>query len=287
MHSPRAIVTKIALAMLAAVGSGCARGPSGVDVQRALARASTGVVAVATTHDGEGSVTLCSGTVVAPNLVLTARHCVSNAITTMPSCDADGRSHNGAHLGDDADPSHIAIYVGDHVSVDRDVPQAHAAKTLHPVGHVLCDSDVAYVVLDHPLTNVAILPLKLRATVESGEEVVPVGFGGGTDNVIGERRPRPRSTVLAVGPTADDATGAVLGPREFEVDTATCRGDSGGPAIDIRTGEVVGVVSRGGSCVARGNHVYTRVDAYTRLTAIAFSAAERESRTNVAFLGGK
>ena len=282
MHPIRAIAAQVALASLAAIGSGCARAPT-VDAQRALARASTGVVAVATTHEGElSTVTLCSGTVVAPNLVLTARHCVSNAITTMPSCDADGRSHNGAHLGDDADPSQIAIYVGEYVQVDRDVPQAQATKTLHPVGHVLCDADVAYIVLDKPLTGVAILPLKMHATVESGEEVVPVGFGGGPANVIGERRPRARSTVLAVGPAADDATGAVLGPREFEVDTATCRGDSGGPAIDIRTGEVVGVVSRGGSCVARGNHVYTRVDAYTRLSSLAFSAAERETRTNLA-----
>src|SRR5512135_2500235 len=126
MHSTRAIAAKVAMAMLAAVGSGCARGQSAVDVQRALTHASTGVVAVATSHDGEDSVTLCSGTVVAPNLVLTARHCVSNAITTMPSCDADGRSDNGAPLGHDADPSHIAIYVGDHVQIDHDVPQAHA-----------------------------------------------------------------------------------------------------------------------------------------------------------------
>ena len=287
MRSSIAITAQIAMALLAAVGSGCARGPNAADVQKTLVHASTGVVAVATAHDGEGSVTLCSGTVVAPNLVLTARHCVSNAITTMPSCDADGRSHNGAHLGDDADPSHIAIYVGDHVQVDRDVPQAHATKTLHPVGHVLCDADVAYIVLDKPLTNVAILPLKMHATVESGEEVVPVGFGGGPANIIGERRQRPRSTILAVGPAADDATGAVLGPREFEVDTATCRGDSGGPAIDIRTGEVVGVVSRGGSCVARGNHVYTRVDAYTRLSSIAFSAAAKETRANVALVDSK
>ncbi len=38
---------------------------------------------------------------------------------------------------------------------------------------------------------------------------------------------------------------AALGPREFEVDRATCRGDSGGPAIDVMSGEIVGVVSRG------------------------------------------
>ena len=44
------------------------------------------------------------------------------------------------------------------------------------------------------------------------------------------------------------------------------------------TGEIVGVVSRGGSCSAHGNHVYTRVDAYSRLATAAFAAAERESK---------
>ena len=277
-----AVIPVVVAGSLAIVGSGCVRGPD-VRVQHALEQASNGVVAVATVHDGSpGNVTLCSGAVVAPNLVLTARHCVSKAITTMPSCDSDGRSHNGAHLGDDADPQQIAIYVGDHVQVDRDVPRAHAVRTLHPSGHVLCDADVAYLSLDKPLTDVTVLPIRLHDSVQSGDEVLPVGFGGGPENVIGERRPRGNSPVLAVGPAADADTGAVLGPREFEVEVATCRGDSGGPALDSRTGEIVGVVSRGGSCSARGNHVYTRVDAYARLARVAFDAAERSTQETVA-----
>jgi hypothetical protein len=250
---------------------------------RALDREKLGVVAVATMHDSSGtSVTLCSGALVAPNLVLTARHCVSKAITTTPSCDADGRSHNGAHLAEDADPSQISIYTGDDVQVDRDLPKAHAVRTLHPTGHVLCDADVAYLILDRPLTDVTVLPIRLHDSVMTGDEVLPVGFGGGTANVIGQRRPRDKSAVLAVGPTANADTGAVLGPREFEVDAATCRGDSGGPALDVRTGEIVGVVSRGGSCSSRGNHVSTRVDAYARLAAVAFAAAERLGMENIA-----
>ncbi len=264
-----------AAAATATLGSGCVHGTT-VSSQRAFDQATLGVVAVATMHDGNPTnVTLCSGALVAPNLVLTARHCVSRAITTMPSCDSDGRSHNGAHLGDDADPSSISIYVGAHVQVDRDVPRAHALRTLHPTGHVLCDADVAYLILDRPLPDLAVIPIRLHDSVQSGDEVLPIGFGGGTTNVIGERRSRAKSAVLAVGPTANADTGAVLGPREFEVDGATCRGDSGGPALDARTGEIVGVVSRGGSCSARGNHVYTRVDAYARLAAIAFGAAQR------------
>jgi secreted trypsin-like serine protease len=92
---------------------------------------------------------------------------------------------------------------------------------------------------------------------------------------LGDRVGRDGSTVLSIGPVANANTGAVLGPREFEVDRATCRGDSGGPAIDTVTGEIVGVVSRGGSCSAAGNHVYTRVDAYASLARLAIREASR------------
>jgi hypothetical protein len=241
---------------------------------RALAQEEGGVVALGTTLDGDSShMTLCSGALIAPNLVVTARHCVSQSITTMPSCDARGRSHNGAHLAADADPSKIGIYVGEHVHVDRDLPRAHGLQTIHPEGSILCDADVAFLILDHPLTGVAVLPLRLVGSVSSGDQVLPVGFGGGVAMTIGDRVGREGSHVLSIGPAANVSTGAVLGPREFEVDRATCRGDSGGPALDAVTGEIVGVVSRGGSCSAAGNHVYTRVDAYASLARMALREA--------------
>lgn len=238
---------------------------------------SSAVVAIATTMtDTPSHITLCSGALVAPNLVLTARHCVSRAVTATPSCDARGRSHNGDHLAEDVDPSSINIFTGTHVRPDVDIPVARAVRTLHPTGQILCDSDVAFLVLDRPVPNASVLSMRLHAGVEPGDIVVPVGFGGGPSNIVGHKVARSKSTVLATGPSANAATGAVLGPREFEVDRATCRGDSGGPAIDVMTGEIVGVVSRGGSCSAHGNHVYTRVDAYKRLASAAFAAAERE-----------
>ena len=251
--------------------------------QAAVESEQQGVVAVATALDDDPThVTLCSGALVAPNLILTARHCVSRAITATPACDARGESHNGLHLAEDADPGTIAIYVGAHVHVDRDPIRAHAIRTLHPVGRVLCDADVAFLVIDHPLSDVTVLPLRLHGAVESGDRVLPIGFGGGAANEIGNRVARLGSTILTVGPAANSDTGAVLGPREFEVDEATCRGDSGGPAIDARTGEIVGVVSRGASCSASGNHVYTRVDAYAQLASAAFTAAAKAAQVNVA-----
>jgi hypothetical protein len=244
--------------------------------------ASLGVVAIATSMvDNPSHITLCSGALVAPNLVLTARHCVSRAVTATPSCDARGRSHNGDHLAEDVDPSSIAIYTGTHVRPDVDTAVARAVRTLHPTGQILCDADVAFLVLDRPIPGAVVLSMRLHGPVEAGDMIMPVGFGGGPQNVVGFKVARARSTVLTTGPSANAATGAVLGPREFEVDRATCRGDSGGPAIDLITGEIVGVVSRGGSCSANGNHVYTRVDAYKRLAQAAFSAAEREPNVAV------
>ncbi len=200
------------------------------------------VIAIAAA-DGD-RYTLCSGALVARNLVLTARHCVSKALTSNPSCDAAGRSHNGAHVDKDLDPQDISIYEGPH--------------------------------------HLPVLPLRSHAPVTEGDVVVPIGFGGGTANAVGTRVPRKTSQVLATGPGANARTGAVLGPREFEVESATCRGDSGGPAIDARSGEIVGVVSRGASCSALGNHVYTRVDAFQKLTALAFLQADRQMREAVA-----
>ena len=218
---------------LTLLGAGCVRRQSQPDdrVLRAVEQeASSGVVAIATTAaEASSHITLCSGALVAPNLVLTARHCVSRAVTATPSCDARGRSHNGDHLAEDVDPAAIAIFVGTHVRPDVDTPVARAVRTLHPTGQVLCDSDVAFLVLDRPVMNTAILPMRLHAPVEAGDIVVPVGFGGGPLNIVGHKVARSKSTVLSTGPSANASTGAVLGPREFEVDRATCRGDSGGP----------------------------------------------------------
>lgn len=240
-----------------------------------------GVVAVAAVLPS-GQLSLCSGALVGKNLVLTARHCVSRSLTATPSCDARGNSRNGVHLEDDVDPQSIAIYSGPTVRPGEDAPLARATRTLHPVGNVLCDADVAFLVLDREVEGLPVLPMRLTGSVEEGDVVVPIGFGGGFAQSVGTRVPRGRSAVLATGPRANVETGAVLGPREFEVDRATCRGDSGGPAIDGRTGEIVGVVSRGGSCTSSGNHVYTRMDAYARLADVAMMMADRELRLQVA-----
>src|SRR5450755_173304 len=113
------------LALLATLSTlplvGCGHAPP-ADTAVAMKRAASGVVAIATRHPEDGSMTLCSGALVAPNLVLTARHCVSDALTQTPACDAQGLSHNGEHLAGDADPRSISIYVGTHIDFSLDTP---------------------------------------------------------------------------------------------------------------------------------------------------------------------
>src|SRR5215213_6156078 len=54
---------------------------------------------------------ICSGVLIGPNVVLTARHCVSKSETDTVVCDEEGHSLAGQLTGD-LPPADIAVYVG-------------------------------------------------------------------------------------------------------------------------------------------------------------------------------
>ena len=219
-----------------------------------------------------GSFELCSGALVAPNVVLTARHCVANSITTSVSCDEKGNSTNGAHVAGEQPPSAVAVYTGASPRFGQK-PQAVGAAIVAPKSEFLCDSDIALVVLDRAIAGIEPVAVRVRAGVAPGETVRAVGYGQNDRHVpLGTRLRRAGVAVLATGSGVSESRTA-LGAHEFEVGQSICQGDSGGPAISEATGAVVGVVSRGGDCDEDFGHIYTTTAGWTELFDEAFALA--------------
>ena len=215
---------------------------------------------------------LCSGALVAPNVVLTARHCVTKNATTSVACDENGHSANGPHVTSDEEPGTIAVYTGSSPSFAK--PGVSKGRAIiSPTGPYLCDSDIALVVLDTPITDIAPLAVRIHTTARQGEVIRSIGYGQNDESSpIGTRFRKTGVEVLAQGKAVSPSK-TPLGTHEFEVGKSICQGDSGGPAISEETGAVIGVVSRGGGCDDDFGHIYTTTAGFEQLFADAFALA--------------
>jgi hypothetical protein len=199
--------------------------------------------AVVGIFDGQiGSI--CSGSLLAPNVVLTARHCVSSVLNEV----SGGVSCNETTFGSLHSAS--GFYVTTHTQMEYDPSLYHRAREVIglPVSDKsFCGNDQAILILDENIDPNEALPLTPRVdtAIAPGDEYFAVGFGATNDSGSGAGTRRRRDS-LFIDCVADGCPKYYTRPTEWIGDKGICSGDSGGPALDM-LGRVIGVTSRGPS----------------------------------------
>lgn len=211
---------------------------------------------------------ICSGTLIAPNLVLTAQHCVAEVATEYVIC---GETNFGAKIS----ANNILVTTSTYMS--RDAAFVRAKEVIVPAeSREMCGNDIALIILSNNIQPIQALPVIPRIDVAPTRDEVyaAIGYGHTGDGYgSGVRRRIDNRQVQCAGSGCPDYTS--VQNSEFLGTDGTCQGDSGGTALDGK-GRVFGALSRGpDGCAAS---VYSGV--------FEWSDWMREIGTRAAELGG-
>lgn len=169
---------------------------------------------------------LCSGAAIAPELVLTAAHCLmGGGSVSVVSLDQRFRPRR-----------HAVIAVLPHPSfVPGTTPRTQPG------------ADLAMIRLAAPLPS-DIQPVTLGGSLWQGEVVAMAGFGLSIENNKNTARRLRETRLVNAGNYTTQNTVKVAVDTEAKGETpgaGACRGDSGGPVLrgDVRSRDLVGIVS--------------------------------------------
>jgi len=189
---------------------------------------------------------LCTGTLIAPRLVLTAKHCVQNPGASEPNA-----------------PSAFIIGVGDNINRLSSTYSASEVTTTPGVytdrgglGGALVGIDIALIVLSR---DPGIDPYPVwregSATDLVGETVRAVGFG---------QTPGGGAGVKYHTTTRLDCIGCYGNSNVIYTGPTICQGDSGGPLLTLDN-QVIGVSSFGSGGCGTGINGFNRVDTFMEM----------------------
>jgi Trypsin len=235
----------------------------------------------------QGGIAYCSGVLLAPNLVATARHCVASVSSSAIDCATSVFSSALPATALSVTPDPTITQSSNFIKVIAGDGGPDGVVVPTPTG--VCGNDIALLILDRSIQ----LPQYVIPTINPPmtdhqaytTAVTAIGYGVNTPTdtngaSAGIRRIKENINLVCIPNDktpadcySDPNLRSVISPNEFEGGDGTCEGDSGSGAFDqgsFNGGKWVafGVLSRGGVNADAGlclGSIYTRFDAWGSL----------------------